>query len=500
MTSPPQNDPSRGDLGARMAEGTAWVVLMRLSIRALGVLSTIILARLLVPSDYGLIAIATVIVAAAELVCDFSFEIWLIRHGRPKRTHYNTVWTLSIIRGLLTAALLWLAAESVAAFYDEPRLVDVLRVIAIAIVVSSAQNIGIVDFQRDLRFDRDFRFNASVKLGAFVVTVTLGVLWRNYWALAAGIVTSNVLQFLLSYAMHAYRPRLSLRHWREAVGFSKWLLAGNILSFAHMRADTFILGKVAGGQVLGLYTVAREIANLATSELVTPIRRVMLPGYSKLQDDLPALRDSFISGFGLIVLIGVPCAVGLSVSADPLIRVFLGPKWLDAIPLMQALVLYGVAMIGMANQWPALVAVGRMRIASVLVAFGLLLLFPSFLVASQRYGAVGGALALGASNLVLFMAGLVAVQRALRYRTLDLWRNVWRTIVATLAMAATVLYIQQPLAAVAAPVGAVLLACVVAGAVVYVLVLYLLWQFARPVAGPEEIVVSFVKEKLAARR
>ncbi len=499
MTPVPESKLSSGPLGERMAKGAAWVVFMRLSIRTLGVLSVIILARLLEPSDYGLIALASVLVAAVELLSAFNFELWLIRRSSPGRPEYDTVWTLSVIRGVLTAAALWLVAGPMSGFYEEPRLEAVIRVIAISLLLSSMQNVGIVDFQRDLRFDRDFLFNATVKLGAFVITVSLGFLWRNYWALAAGIGSGHVLRLLLSYRMHAYRPRFCLLHWREAVSFSKWLLAGNILSFAHLRADTFILGKVAGGQILGLYNVAKEIADLATTELVVPIRRVMFPGYSKMQDDLPALSRSFVDGFGLIMLIGTPCAVGLSVSADPLIRVLLGPKWLDAIPLMQALAIYGVSMIGMANQWPALVAVGKTRLAAILLACEVAVLLPSFYLASQRYGAVGGALALGVSNLALTGAGLAVMHRVLGYRPSDLWESVWRTLVATAVMALVVVVTQQLPASRTMPAAVLLLVGIASGAATYVGVLLLLWKTFRPTAGPEQIVVRFVRKKFAAR-
>ena len=486
------------DAGRRMAEGTVWVVCMRLAIRTLGVLSTVILARLLMPSDYGLVALAMSLVAAAEMLGSFSFEVWLIRTRDATPDHYNTVWTLSLARGLLTAIALWLLADPIAAFFTEPRLGTVVRIVALGVLIRSAQNVGIVDFQRDMRFSRDFLLNASVKTGAFLVTVGLGFALRNYWALVAGIVASDLLLVSLSYAMHPYRPRLGLRHWREAFTFSRWLLAGNYLSFAYQRADTFILGKVAGSQVLGLYNVAREIANLATSELVMPIRRVMLPGYATLQDDTSALRRSFLDGFGLIMMVGTPVAVGLSLVADPLIRVMLGDRWLDAIPLMQVLAIYGVSSIGMANQWPVLVALGRQRLAVLLVAATLAVLLPAFYVATKAYGAVGAGLALGGANTLLFVAGLEAVRRVIDLEWRAIAGQAWRSLVATAVMGVCVWLGLGWLGDAGAPAVVQLVAASGLGAVAYAGTLFALVRLFGIARGPEWLFVNFVRRRRAS--
>lgn len=482
-----------------MAEGTAWVVLLRFSIRSLGVVSTVILARLLEPSDYGLIAIATLLAASVELLAAFNFEVWLIRHPAPEREHYDTVWTLAIIAGVATASLLWVLAGPMSAFFDEPRLAAVVRVLAVAMAISSFRNVGVVDFQRELRFDRDFVYLATVKLGAFAVTVSLGFLLRNYWALAAGIVANHLFLLLQSYRLHPYRPAPSLRHWREAFDFSKWLLAGNLLSFVYMRADTFILGKIAGNQVLGLYTVGREIASLATTELVMPIRKVMFPGYAKMQHDIDALRKSFIDGLGLIMLVGVPCAVGISLVAGPLVRVMLGEKWIGSIPLMQVLAIYGISSIGMANQWPVLIALGKTRVTSAVLAIGVGMLVPSFWFAAERYGALGGTYALGITHCMFFLVGTIAVRRYLQFRWSAVLAVTWRMLLSTLALSMAVFWIQRLLAARSYPDAVVLLVCVFAGAVVYVGSNGLLWLLSGRGAGPERAIFDYATDRLAAR-
>lgn len=478
-----------------MAKGAAWVVALRMAVRLLGVFSVVILARLLQPADYGLIALATVLVSAVTLLGALNFEVWLIRHPAPDREHYNTVWTLSIVRGLVTAALLLLLAAPVSAFFDEPRLQVVLVVLAVSTAVGSLKNVGVIDFQKHMKFDRDFQLLAGAKLGAFVVTVALAFALRNYWALVAGVVATSLLNLMLSYLLHPYRPGISLRHWHEAFHFSKWLLAGNLFSFVYTRADTFILGKLVGNQMLGLYTVAHEISNLASTELAMPIRRVMLPGYSKMLHDPPALKKSFLLGFSLILLIGMPVAAGVGVTADPLVRVMLGEKWLDAIPLVQILTLYGIATIGMANQMPLLLALGHTRLTSGLTAAAALLLLPAFYWGSSNYGVAGGALAAGIVNLLFFSCSLAATMRVLALPFGAVLAVTWRILIATAGMVGAVLWLQTILTGAGWPPALILLADVVAGAMSYVGITLVLWMLSSKPAGPERTLLEFVQQR-----
>ncbi len=483
-------------LGRRMARGAAWTVALRVAVRGLGLLSTIILARLLVPADFGLIALATLLAASLELLSAFNFRIWLLRHPNPEREHYDTVWTLSIIRGALTCVGLWLLAHPAGAFFNEPRLADVVMILGVATAVGAFQNVGIIDFQKYLDFDKDFRLLLGVRFGSFIVTVSLAFWLRTYWALVAGLAAIQLLTLILSYTMHSFRPRLSLRRWREAFDFSKWLLVGNLLLFLYTRADTFILGRLVNSQLLGLYTMAHEIAELATSELVEPLRRVMLPGYAQMMVDTPALKRGFVDGFALVLLIGFPCAAGIGLTADPVVRVLLGEKWLESIPLIQILVVYGLASVALANQGPILLALGYTRLLTALTAIGLAIIVPAFTWASTRFGLSGGAWAVGVTHMAMQSLTLAMTLRVLHIPARDVLRDTWRIAAATSVMTLSVLAVQAGLEDVEDGPVAMLAMSVVTGAIAYAATVLALWHFCGRPKGPEHLVVAFVRERL----
>ena len=163
-----------------MAKGALWTVLMRLTLRSIGMVSTVVLARLLVPADFGLVVLASMLIGLVELASEFEFATYLIREQGIDRSYYDTAWTLSVLRGGLIAVVLVVCSSAAADFFAEPRLQNVLYALSLASLISGLANIGIVDFQKSLNFDRDFRLTVQTKLVSFAITVLLAILLRNY--------------------------------------------------------------------------------------------------------------------------------------------------------------------------------------------------------------------------------------------------------------------------------------------------------------------------------
>lgn len=488
-----------GDLTHRIVRGAGWTVLLRFAIRSLGVVSTIILARLLTPADYGIVAIATLLAAAVTVLSSFNFEVWLIRHRNPAPHDYNTIFTLGILRGAVTTLALAGLAVPMSVFFSEPRLVTVLYVLAASNFAASFINVGTVEFRRELEFDKDFRLLAGSRLGGALITIALAVVFRNHWALVGGLVATDLLTVAISYRLHAFRPRFCLVSWRPVMNFTKWLLAASILRFVYLRSDTFILGKLGTTGLVGTYSMAHTLANLAATEIVTPIRRALMPGYAKMRHDPPRLRAGFVDGFGIIVLLGLPFALGVGLTADPLVRTLLGDQWLDTIPLIKILAIYGLASIGLSNQSPVLLAMGRTGLASALVAVSVAVLLPAFWYGMSQHGLIGAAVAATIANGVLFVIGLIATVKVLNISVRRLLDVSWRTVVGALIMTGAVWAVQETAwSQVIWPV-ALLMVCALVGALAYGGAIFLLWHMGGRGPGPEDQLLEYLQSRRAAR-
>jgi len=489
-------------LGQRIATGATWIVLQRLAVRMIGLVSTIILARLLVPEDFGLIALATTLFAVLETLLELGFDLALIQRQTSDRSLYDTAWTLSIARGILTALLFVAAAYPLASFYGDPRLVPVVMWLAVIALFSGFQNIGIVEFRMELQFDREFRMLVWSKVAAFVVTIVLAWIWRDYRALVAGIITGKAVTLILSYTMHPYRPRFSLKGATPFLHFSKWLLLNNVVVLIRQRMDTFVVGKMAGPAGLGHYAVAYEISNLATTELIWPISRALFPGFAKMEGNPARLADGFVSSLGIMFFLGAPIAVGIGLIAEHIVSIFLGAQWTPVIPLIQVLSLYGFLNLPAANSQAIYLALGR---PDLIIWRGLpsVLVLPPALISGVHYlGPVGAGWALVLSALIGLFVHFWLIHRQLAVPAKPIVGVLWRPSAALVVMGACVFALDRAWPKADALTLNLIQAMSLAGvgAGTYFGTVLLLWVLASRPDGTERSILTTIGNWIAARR
>lgn len=482
-------------IGRSMAVGAAWTVATRIGIRALSIVSTLILARLLVPEDFGLLSMALVFIGLLEATSQFGFDLALIRDQQADRETYDTVWTLNVLRGLIMAGLLAGSSWAVAGFFAEPRLQGVLVGLAAVPLLQGLHNVGVVNFRKELDGFRDFLFLMGGKLAGFSMVLPLALMLGDYRALVAGTVAGEAATLALSYRMHPHRARPCLARWRELVNFSKWMVVHNLIVAVGEKADSFAISKLYGSRELGLYTLAYEIANSATSLLIAPIRRMIFPGYAKLKHDRRALAQSYVDTFALVATIAVPTAAGIGLTAAYMVPLLLGPKWIMTVPVIEVLSLAGVIRGVAASSGSVLLALGQPRSLGVYSGINVAILVPLLVWGVSAAGALGAAWAICASSLLLLLLYLGADLRLLKLSPWPLVVAVWRVPAASGAMAAAILLMQSvwPPAAAASDLALQLAIAVAGGAVICAVVQLLLWWLSGRPAGAERQVVETMR-------
>jgi O-antigen/teichoic acid export membrane protein len=472
-----------------MASGSAWMIAMRWSMRGIGVVSTIILARLLAPQDFGIIAMAMLMVGFIEMLAETGLHLALIRNAKADRHLYDTAWTLSVLQGFVLCALIVALAPLAALYFEEPRATAVLYVLALRPFINGLQNIGTVAFLKELDFAKDFRFGIYQKLTAFVVTITLAYVLRNYWALAYGIVTSSVAGVVLSYAMHPYRPRWCLARVRQLYGFSLNMLAQALSYFLTGKIDEIVVGGNFGTETMGHYHIAADVGTSPTYELTEPMARSLFPIYAKLSHQHGELSGAYLHALSAIAVLACASGAGIFSVAEPLVLAVLGEKWTDTAPLMSWLAL-AMAMMVIGNTcFAVLNATGSERLALRLTCLRTLvlggLLAPVAAVLSVEAVAVTR-FAVMAAFLPVF---LVFTARVLDLSPLDPVRAIWRPAVAALLMTATLKLLPADAVHHAAPQ---LIIEVALGAFVFVCGLIGLWLLAGRPDGIERTALGFL--------
>jgi PST family polysaccharide transporter len=482
----------------QIASGVGWMVLFKLIDRGLAIVSTLVLARLLVPADFGLVAMAMSVIAILELATAFSFEIALIQKPELQRAHYDTAWTLNAMLAASCAALTALMAYPTALFYGEPRLTLVMLVLGIGWLFSGFENPGTVDFRRQLDFRREFRFLASKRALSFIVTVSLGVALRSYWALVIGSIVGRALGVVLSYLFHDYRPRPCLKAARDLFSFSGWMLANNILSVAQAKIPHFAVGRYLGPQPLGLFTVGAEIGQIPSTDLTAPINRVIFPGFSRLADDAFQLRKTFLDVMAVTTLFALPAAVGIAAVAEPLVLVMLGFKWIEAVPVVQVLALSAAVAVVSSGNGSAYLALGQPRFITLIAAVRLVALVPLALILTSRMGLMGAAYAELVASVLALLASLPVLLRRLQISPLTYVSHVWRPVVASGLMAYAVqsLLPRLPDAGSSLATLPALLASIATGIIVYFAATLLVWLLVGRPYGAEGLVLARLAESI----
>jgi len=369
-----------GGLRERTVKSGIWVTAMNVGDRALQLGSLVVLARLLSPADFGLMGIALVAIHGLQRFTNLGLDEALIKDRDDDVDDYlDTAWVLNLGRGLLIAGVMFLGAPLIASFTGEPRATPILRVIGISPLLLQLRNPGTVYFKKDLAFEKQFLYTMGGSIANFAVAVTLAVLWQNVWALVFGYIVSDIVRTVLSYLLHDYRPwpAFDLDIARKLVGFGKWLTGSRIIMFFINEGDDAIVVWLLGAASLGFYQIAYRFAMAPARELTQIVSSIMFPTYSKLQDDVGALRSAFFKTVKMTTFISFPVGFGIIAVAPTFVTAFFGQRWLPMVPVMQIIAVNGILIsftsafgsVWMARDRPDyLVKVGLIRLPLMILA------------------------------------------------------------------------------------------------------------------------------------
>ncbi len=482
-------------INRRMAKGAGWSVTSRLIVRSLGFISTLILARLLVPEDFGLVVVATTCVGIIEIMGEFGLDTVLITRHDASKSLYDTAWTLQVLRGIILFLLVFIGAEYLAALFDDVRLVAVLNWLALGAFVQGFANIGIVEFRKELLLHKELIFQVIQKLSSFFITLIFAYYWRNYWALLAGILTGHVIGLLLSYRMVTYRPSFDLSEWKSIFHFSKWLVIINILNYVSNRSDSLIIGSAVGAKWVGLYGVANEVASLPTTELIYPIQRALFPGFSKIASDLDELRRTYLATFSIVVMLAAPLGIGIALVADPMVKVILGEKWLLAIPLLEILAISGAFRVMGASAGSVMYALARVKTVTMIAGVSTITRVILLVWWTHVIGAEGAAWAILVTTILSLFMYLGVLSKILDLPTFFAISSLWRTIISLIVMIYVVSAIDYALIFTESYRDLVtqLALKIMLGAVTYIAVHFLLWVFSgKPNSAEKRVLELFL--------
>jgi O-antigen/teichoic acid export membrane protein len=315
------------------------LVASRFGARLIDLASLIILARLLTPADFGLVAVAMSVVQVVEAVLEVPIGQALVFLLRLTPKHLDTAFTLGLSRSLLVAAILALCAWPAARIYGDDHLFLLIIVLSLSPALRGLMSPAMAEYARRIDFGRDLALEVIGKVTSLIVAVTAAYLGEGYWAIAMGTVSTPLVMCVLSYILAPYMPRLSLSHWREFLPVLGWTSATQFVQALNWQYDRLLIGHFASRQGMGEYTMADNLAALPDQGIVKPVMRPLSSAFTHVRHDRQRLADAYRQSVTVLFTACLPVMLGLSLLADPAVRLVLGGKWLAAVPYLHWLAL-----------------------------------------------------------------------------------------------------------------------------------------------------------------
>lgn len=433
-----------GSITSRIVRSGVLVGLSEAMLQALTLARSIVLARLLAPEMFGLMGLAMIVVRAIETFTRPGIAQALIARQRNFAEARDTAFTLLVARGFLLAIALMIIAPMIATLYDEERLEAILLFLSLIFVIGGFANINIVARQRELDFRQLTYLNQATNIAGTIATVTVAFWTRDVWALVIGQIITATLNTTLSYVFLEGKIhfRLDRTIASELMSYGKFITGSSIVLFVAMEIDSAVIGKVLGTEQLGFYTLAFMIANLATANLSRVTSTIMMPAYSKLQSDLPALRRAYLRTLALVMFLVLPAACGLVVVAGPLLEVIYGAKWLPATAPLQILALFGLFRALASFSGYLFEGMGMPKIGLQLGIIRLVVVASLIMPMSVAFGLPGAAFTVTVGMAIQWLAGIFYLRTRLGVRVPDLLRAIWRPTWTAAAMASLVYFVQ----------------------------------------------------------
>lgn len=469
----------------------------RLVSRVLDLGAMLVLARLLFPRDFGLVAIAMSLIYIVEAALELPTSQALVQLREIEPEHYDTAFTLSLIRGLLLGVIVGSLAWPFARFYSDVRLFPLICVLSTAPIARGLVSPRLADFSKRLDFSPDFIMEFSGKCLAIVIAIIVGLLTRSYWSIVAITVITPLAGSLVSYVIAPYRPRLSLTKLSAFSGFLGWITAAQVISALNWQADRLLLGKMSSRAALGEFTAANDTSNIPVAALFSPILRPLLSAFSALRDDEVRLRSSYLSSSTAIVTIGLPILLCESLLSYPIMRILFGEKWLEAAPLLKWLALSLVPGLFALPIGPLVMCFGKTHIFLKRNLFEIGIKLPLVIFGALHYGFLGVIFARYVSETATVLYCTFIVRRLLGISILRQLLAPWRSIVSICAMALVITPLAGALDHSTLKIHLILgaLGTAAIGLLVYAMSLWLLWQAAGRPPGIEATVAGYLKAR-----
>ena len=366
---------------------------LRIVTRLLAFVRIAILARILVPAQFGLYGIAALALSLLETFTETGINVFLIQLKKDINEYINTAWVVSIVRGFLISIVIFFSAPLISGFFSFPDALPLLQLISIVPIIRGFINPSIVKLQKNLKFNQEFKLRTAIYLVDALIVVIVAFTTRSAISLVWGLVGSSILEVILSFTYMKPRPAWSadMKKLKQIIERGKWVTGYRILDYLYQNLDDAIVGKLLGATPLGIYQVAYKISSLPVSEVAEVFSKVTFPIYVKITADPVRIKKAFLKTAKTSSLIMVLMGLAIIIFPREIVLIILGENWLSTVPILRVLAVFGVlkGIVGIPQSF--FLAKEKQEYVTAVTFATLATLMISIFPLVNRYGTVGAA-------------------------------------------------------------------------------------------------------------
>lgn len=409
----------------KLIKSSFLLILIKVFQRSVGLVSFLILTRILVPEDFAILALTSITIYFFDVLASAGSEQYIIKKETITDEDLNTAWTIDIIMKSMVYAALIIASPFIADYFNQPELLLALIVSASILIINALKNPGIFLLKQRLDYTSLFWLSVIQKSLTFIIVILVAFYYRSFWALIIGDIISSLVYTVGTYTIHRYRPGLSLKHYHLQWRFSKWLVFKSVIGYLRSQIDTLMVSKLFSGSITGTYYVCRNIAMLPSHSILAPAIEPLLAAFNKNETDTSYLQAQLAKTLLIVSIITIPICVFMFSFSQQISLTLLGDRWEgteDMLKVMSLFLLY-FSFIQVLVQ--VLMVLGKTKILFFFDLFSL-----SFIVFSLAYLALSFnntwtdiyniALTRGLCGLITLMVLFLYLWRTLKFHIISL--------------------------------------------------------------------------------
>jgi lipopolysaccharide exporter len=430
-------------LGVKAIKGTIWLSSYRLISKVATVISAIVLARILGPEAFGLVALAFVFIAILDSFTVLGIGTAVVQKQEIEDDDYDIAWTVDrLLSNLMAFLAMFFGAHYISLFFEEPELYLIIKVLSILPLFRIIENQSILIFTRNMEYRKRFILLSTPVIVRLVIVIPLAFVLRNVWALILAALSEPLSRGVMSYILCKHIPKIRINKNRtiELFKFGKWVIAFQILKTMRVQIDRIILGKMLGVQDLGYYQVASRFSGEFLNEFYEVISKTFFPIYVNVQKETERLKYMYLNVISIVMFLLLPLVFGLSIITVPLTLILLGEQWLPIVPIMRILLIVGLFNTIIGTSQPLFVGAGYPKYEYIQHLIYMIILIPAIIVLTKEYGVIGTAMSLFIPFIVVIPVFMFLINRVLNVTIYEFVKILLFPIIFSVFMASLVWY------------------------------------------------------------